>query len=159
TISETLPAGELIDLVSEYLGEMSNIIIYSGGTLDKYIGDAIMAFWNAPEPLAHHPLVACKVAISCQQRLRELQPAWQQRGLPALQCRIGLYTGPVLVGNLGSHQRMDYTVIGDTVNVASRLESLNKYYGTSILIGDTVYEAARDTFLCRQIDVVAVKGR
>lgn len=159
TISESLELNNLVELISEYLGEMSNIILFSGGTLDKYIGDAIMAFWNAPEAVENHSLRACEVALKCIEELKYLQKEWLKRGLPPLKCRIGLNTGPVLVGNLGSIKRMDYTVIGDTVNLASRLEGLNKYYGTDIMISEDVFNEVKDIMFCRPLDFVMVKGR
>ncbi|MFN8576721.1 MAG: adenylate/guanylate cyclase domain-containing protein [Candidatus Sericytochromatia bacterium] len=159
TISETLELNNLVDLISEYLGEMSNIILFSGGTLDKYIGDAIMSFWNAPETVERHSLRACEVALKCMEELNYMQVEWIKRGLPPLKCRIGLHTGAVLVGNLGSIRRMDYTIIGDTVNLASRLEGLNKYYGTDIMISEDVFNEVKDIMFCRPLDFVMVKGR
>ncbi len=159
TITESINLESLVEIMSEYLGEMTNIILTHEGTLDKYIGDAIMAFWNAPQEVGNHPKVACKTALECLEKLSLLRKDWQKRGLPPLTCRIGLHTGNVLVGNLGSKKRMDYTVIGDTVNLASRLEGLNKYYGTEIVISEELYRLIKDDFVCRPLDLVAVKGR
>ncbi len=159
SISENLAPDTLVEIMSEYLDEMSQIIIKSGGTVDKYRGDSIMAFWNAPEPIDDHPLRAVEATLACQKRLEELKDRWESVGLPRLVARTGLHTGPVLVGNFGSRRRMDYTVIGDAVNLASRLEGLNKLYGTDALITDGVWRAVRETHVCRLVDVVSVKGK
>ena len=158
-ITESLTPDRLVEVVGEYLDEMSKIVIASDATLDKYIGDAIMAFWNAPAPVPDHPSVACTAALASQQRLAELRTEWEARGLPPLRARIGLHTGTVLVGNLGSERRLSYTVIGDAVNLAARLESLNDRYGTYILISDTIRQAIGEAFVCRPLDLVAVKGK
>lgn len=159
SISESMNLESLVEIMSEYLGEMTNIILSSEGTLDKYIGDAIMCFWNAPQAVENHHKVACRTALECLEKLSELHVIWEKNGLPPLKCRIGLHAGNVLVGNLGSKKRMDYTVIGDTVNLASRLEGLNKYYGTQIIISDALYNEVKDEFICRPLDIVSVKGR
>ena len=159
SITEALPGDQLVELMSEYLGEMSIGVLESRGTLDKYIGDAIMAFWNAPEPVAQHPLVAVRVALRNQRLLAAMRTDWEARGLPPLHQRIGLHTGDVFVGNFGSPRRMDYTVVGDVVNLASRLEGRCKGYGVEILVSEAVYLAVRDHILCRPVDRVAVKGR
>ena len=159
SISESLAPDTLVEIMSEYLDEMSQIIVHHGGTVDKYRGDSIMAFWNAPEPVDDHPRRAVEATLACQKRLEELKDRWEAIGLPRLVARTGLHTGPVLVGNFGSRHRMDYTVIGDGVNLASRLEGLNKLYGTDALISDGVWRAVRDTHVCRLVDVVSVKGK
>jgi class 3 adenylate cyclase len=159
TIAEAMPMTDLVEVMGEYLGAMTEIILESDGTLDKYIGDAIMAFWNAPQNIDNYDLIACKTALRCIEKLSDLQHQWEGRGLPPLKCRIGLHTGNVLVGNLGSIKRINYTVIGDTVNLASRLEGLNKQYGTYIMISEDLYLKVKDELLCRPLDLVSVKGR
>lgn len=159
TLAEQLDPDVLVDIVGAYLGEWSNLILFSGGTVDKFIGDAIMAFWNAPEEVEDHPSVACEVALACQERLAALNREWEARGLPRIHSRIGLHTDTALVGNLGSMQRMDYTVVGDGVNLASRIEGLNKNYGTSILISEELRAAVGERFVVRPVDRVRVKGR
>eukprot|EP01012_Entosiphon_sulcatum_P043625 TRINITY_DN5798_c0_g1_i1.p1 TRINITY_DN5798_c0_g1~~TRINITY_DN5798_c0_g1_i1.p1 ORF type:complete len:765 (+),score=153.00 TRINITY_DN5798_c0_g1_i1:101-2395(+) len=159
SIAESIPPLRLVSLMEEYLGEMSAIVINHQGTVDKYIGDCVMAFWNAPNPVTDYILAAVRSAWECQTRLALLRNQWCERGFPSLFCRIGLNAGPALVGNFGSQLKMDYTVIGDTVNLASRLESLNKKYGTSILVSKSVVEGTRDEFLFRPLDRVAVKGK
>lgn len=156
-LAERLGEERLVEVMSAYLGEMSTIVLDNGGTLDKYIGDAIMAFWNAPDPVADHPLRALETAMACQARLVAMRA--EDGDWPELHTRIGLHMGRVLVGNFGSPQRMDYTALGDAVNLASRLEALNKTYGTGILVSEAVAEATRDHVLLRRIDRVAVKGR
>lgn len=158
-ISEQLRPAELVAHVGDYLGEMSELVLASQGTVDKYIGDAVMAFWGAPTPVPNHPLQACRAALACQHRLGQLQEQWRAAGKPELFTRIGLHTGEMIVGNMGSHNRLNYTVIGDAVNLASRLEGLNKYYGTSILISAATWQRVRDQLLARPVDCVAVKGK
>ncbi|GBC62574.1 adenylate/guanylate cyclase domain-containing pr otein [Desulfonema ishimotonii] len=157
-LSETM-GSDLFPHLGEYFSQMSGIIGEQRGTIDKYIGDSIMAFWGAPIANAAHAVDACRAALACQARLRELGTRWQQENRPPLFARIGINTGKVLVGNIGSDQKMDYTVIGDPVNVASRLESLNKYYGTGILIGQETCEPAKDDIIVRKVDTVAVYGK
>lgn len=154
TIAESRTPDELVKLLGEYFDNMSQIIAAERGTVDKYLGDGIMAFWGAPAPLVDHAARACAAALRCQQRVRELTANGTQ-----LPTRIGLATGEVLVGNIGSTERMNYTVMGDTANLAARLESLNKQYGTVLAISETTFEQARPAIVARPIDVVAVKGK
>jgi adenylate cyclase len=158
-VAESLAPDDLVTLMGEYLEEISSVIITANGTVDKYMGDAIMAFWNAPEPVENHQLVAVGAALECQRRLAELRKDWQERGLPLLHHRIGLHSGNVLVGNVGSRRRMHYTVIGDVVNLTHRLEGLNKFYGTGIMISEKVHGHVKDVYLCMPLDTVAVKGK
>ncbi|MGE3537231.1 MAG: adenylate/guanylate cyclase domain-containing protein [Candidatus Tectimicrobiota bacterium] len=149
----------LIAFLGDYLSEMSIQVQAHEGTIDKYIGDGIMAFWGAPVASPQHALQACRAALVCQARLAALRANLRAQGLPEIHARVGLNTGSVLVGNFGSRDRLNYTVIGDPVNVASRLESLNKVYGTEIIIGQGTYEAACDHILVRRLDRVAVYGK
>jgi adenylate cyclase len=158
-ISEGMDPEALVVHLGEYLQALSEQVLASGGTVDKYIGDAIMAFWGAPLPLAGHALAACTAAMHNQQVLRELRSKWQAEGKPPFHARIGINTGEVVVGNIGSEARMNYTVIGDAVNLASRLEGLNKYYGTSILVSESTFEEAKGGIVARPIDWVSVKGK
>jgi adenylate cyclase len=157
-ISERL-GDRIIDFLGDYLSEMSAEIQAQGGTIDKYIGDAIMAFWGAPIPTDEHALRACRGALACQARLAAMRESGRGRDLPELHARIGINTGEVLVGNVGSRDRLNYTVIGDAVNVASRLEALNKMFGTEIIIGESAYVAARDHLVVRPLGRVAVYGK
>ena len=159
SLAETMPPEALVALLGEYLDGMTPLIIDEGGTVDKYIGDAIMAFWGAPQPSDDHALAACRTALAGQRRLDALNAGWAARGLPSLQCRIGLHTGEAIVGNVGSESRMAYTAIGDTVNLASRLEGLNRMYGSSILMSEATFLRVRDHVIARPLDRVAVKGR
>jgi adenylate cyclase len=159
TISEKLEPERLTKLMNRYLGEMTDTILASGGTLDKYIGDAIMAFWNAPLPCAGHALVACKAALANQNRLLELAEEFDKAGYPPVRARIGLNSGPATVGNMGSALRFSYTAIGDSVNLASRLEGANKAYGSYILISESTREAAGAAIETRELDFVMVKGK
>jgi adenylate cyclase len=157
TISETLAPEALVELLGGYFDEMTKVIQSRGGTIDKFIGDAIMAFWNAPKDEPRHAALACEAAIACQKKLDAMRQSDPK--LAGLRARIGIATGDVLVGNIGSSDRMNYTVMGDTVNLASRLEGLNKAYGTPVMISAATYEACHDEVLARPIDVVAVKGK
>lgn len=159
TVSETYPPEKLMVHLSEYLEELTNIIIREQGTIDKYIGDAIMAFWGAPQSDRDHALHACKSALHCQKRLVDLNRKWNFEKKPILETRIGIHTGEVIVGNMGSTERFNYTVIGDNVNLASRLEGVNKMFGTHIIISEETLHLVRDFAIVRPLDIVAVKGK
>ncbi len=159
TISESLAPEALVELLSEYLSIMSAPILASGGTIDKYIGDAVMAFWNAPRAVDDHAFVACKAVLANRDILAIQRAAWIAAGRPEVRCRVGLHTGDAVVGNIGSDARLDFTAIGDTVNLASRLEGLNKAYGTEILLSESTYELVKDRVVARPLDRVAVKGK
>jgi adenylate cyclase len=159
TFSERMEPEELVRTLNRYLGDMTAIILARQGTLDKYIGDAIMAFWGAPVPLPDHARLACLAALGNQARLGEIGPELAPAGGSPLVARIGLNTGPAVVGNLGSETTFDYTVMGDTVNLASRLEGLNKEYGTRIMASDATRQAAGPGLLWRELDLVRVKGK
>jgi adenylate cyclase len=161
TLSEKLDPHVLLEFLNEYLTPMTDIIVSGNrGTLDKYIGDAIMAFWGAPQPQADHALNACRAALQMMARLQELKPAWHERGLPEIDIGVGVNTGPMSVGFVGSQDRFyNYTVLGDAVNLASRLEGANKEYGTHVIIGPTTYEMVEGKVVARELDMVRVKGK
>jgi|WetSurMetagenome_2_1015567.scaffolds.fasta_scaffold03601_5 adenylate cyclase len=159
TISENMQAQELMLHLSDYFEHLSNIIMEEHGTIDKYIGDAIMAFWGAPQKLPNAAYFACKSALRCQIKLKILNNQWVENNKPPMVTRIGIHTGMTVVGNLGSQYRMNYTVIGDSVNLASRLEGTNKLYGTQIIISEATYQQVAEYFLCRPLDIVTVKGK
>ncbi len=159
TISEGLEAEQLVSFLNEYLGAMSIEIGSADGILDKYLGDGIMAFWGPPFVTDDFETKACLAAIGMQARLRELRESWIDRGLPAIEMRVGLATGEVIVGNIGSELSQDYTCIGDAVNLASRLESVNRIYGTAICIDAATRDRAGDTIVTREIDTIQVRGR
>jgi adenylate cyclase len=158
-VAEGLSPPVLVKLMNDYLTPMTEVILRSGGTVDKYMGDAIMAFWGAPVWLEDHPVRACRAALGMLDRLSELQVLWEKAGIPRLDIGIGLSTGRVTVGNMGSATRFDYTVMGDTVNLGSRLEALNKEYGTRIIVPKYTYEDVKEEFILRPLDVVRVKGK
>jgi adenylate cyclase len=160
TISETLDAQTLAGLLNGYLTEMTRIIFRHQGTLDKYIGDAVMAIWGAPFDEPGHAQRCCQSAVSMLVRLAELQAQWRAQGSPLLEIGIGINTGIASVGNMGSSLRYGYTAMGDAVNLAARLEGLNKEYGTQILISEFTRRALRDDqFIFREIDFIRVKGK
>ena len=159
SIAESMPPDALVQMLSRYFDEMTQVIASQKGTVDKFIGDAIMAFWGAPAPAPDHAALACETAILSQRRLAALRSAPEAAALGTLHARIGIASGDVLVGNVGSHERFNYTVMGDTVNLASRLEGLNKPYGTQILINDVAYHAARARIVARPVGLVQVKGK
>lgn len=157
--AEEMDPDDLVPLLGDFMESMSEAVRERSGTVDKYIGDAVMAFWGAPRPDARHALNACRCAVDMQHRLETLQVRWKEQGLPLFSARIGINSGPTVVGNFGSPTRMNYTVISDAVNLASRLESLNKVYGTMILIGEDTARDLDDSLLVRPLDWVTVKGK
>lgn len=159
TISEQTPPQELILQLSEYFESLSSIILDNKGTIDKFIGDAIMAFWGAPDDDDDQIINACRAALICQHKLRGLNKYWAAKEQPVLITRIGVHAGTAIVGNVGSTERMNYTALGDAVNLAARLEGINKMYGTYILISEAVLKELPSNFITRPIDIVAVKGK
>jgi adenylate cyclase len=159
TISERLAPEALTELLNEYLTPMTDLVFKFDGTLDKYMGDAIMAIYGAPVPYPHHPRAACETALDMMEELARLRQGWKARGLPEIDIGIGVNTGPMSVGNMGSRTRFDYTVLGDNVNLGSRLEGLNKTYGTHIIISQFTQALVKDDFTFREIDSVIVKGK
>jgi adenylate cyclase len=159
SVAEKLGPTGLVALLNEYLTAMTDIIVANGGIIDKYQGDAVMAEFGVPVPLPDHALRACMAALQMQEELARLREKWKQEGKPELRARVGINTGMVLVGNLGSKRIMDYTVMGDHVNLASRLEGTNKAYGTPILISEFTWAEVKDHIIAREIDRVRVVGR
>ncbi len=159
TISEGLEPQELTQLLNEYLTDMTDIILESGGTLDKYEGDAIIAFWNAPVDQPDHALRGCRASVLCQRKLTERRAEFEERFGATLHMRIGLNSGPVIVGNMGSNQRFDYTVLGDAANLAARLEGANKVFGTYLMISAATMEAVSDEMMARELGDLRVVGR
>lgn len=159
TFSERLGPVELTALLNDYLSEMTDIILDEGGTLDKYEGDAIIAFWNAPLTQTDHAVRACRAALRCQRRLAELRETYQQRTGAALRMRVGLNTGDVVVGNMGSRKRFNYTILGDAANLASRLEGANKAFGTETMVSESTWRLASSQFCGRKLADLRVVGR
>jgi adenylate cyclase len=158
-VAEHLGPTGLVALLNEYLTAMTDIILARGGIIDKYQGDAVMAEFGVPVPRPDHALRACLAALEMRDELARLREKWKREGKPELHARIGINTGTVLVGNLGSKRIMDYTVMGDHVNLASRLEGTNKAYGTTILVSEFTWAEAKDHLIGREIDRVRVVGR
>jgi len=159
SFSEAMGAEELVGFLNRYLSAMSDIILEHGGTIDKYEGDAIIAFFGAPLPMSDHAQRAVRVALAQQALLREMRPQWAAEGWPEVHTRIGVNTGPMVVGNVGTESRFNYTIMGDNVNLASRLEGVNKVYNTSVLISGTTARQARDAIEMRLVDRVRVVGK
>ena len=157
--SETLAPDDLLVQISTYLEEVSSVISQEGGTVDKFIGDGVMAFWNAPVQRPDHVLRACAAAVRAVRRMERVNNAWEAEGRPRIRIRIGLNCANVLVGNIGSSNRLSYTALGDGVNVAARLEGINKLFGTTICISDSIYDQVEADILARPIKRVQVKGR
>jgi adenylate cyclase len=159
TISEGLDPKELSDLMNEFLTSLTEVIYRNRGTIDKYMGDAIMAFWGAPVEERDHARLAIRAALEMHQKLAELQPKFKAKNWPEIRIGVGLNTGRMSVGNMGSAIRVAYTVMGDAVNLASRLEGITKEYGAPIIVGEDTRKRAQHDFVFREIDLVRVKGR
>ena len=159
SLSEVTPSRELLIRVSAYLELMTYAIKEEAGTVDKFIGDAVMAFWGAPLLNQHHAYHACVAALKGKKRMASLNAHLASEGKPPLHVRIGIHSDAVLVGNIGSTERLSYTVMGDGVNVAARLEGVNKEYGTQICVSQTLFKEAGERLWMRPIDRITVKGR
>ena len=157
--SETLAPQDLLFQISTYLEQVSGAISEEGGTVDKFIGDGVMAFWNAPVQRPDHILRGCAGALRAARRMERVNDGWEAEGRPRIRVRIGLHCDSVLVGNVGSSTRLSYTALGDGVNVAARLEGINKLFGTTICISDSIYDQVRTEILVRPLKRVQVKGR
>ncbi|MEA2642259.1 MAG: adenylate cyclase [Chloroflexota bacterium] len=160
SISEKLDPEALVKLLNEYLTEMTDIVHKWEGVLDKYMGDAIMAWWGAPTDQPDHPYRACMTALEMRKELSVLHEGWAQTGVPKLEMGIGVNTGPMVYGNTGSKERFDFTVLGDAVNLASRLEGVNKEYGSNVIISQSTWDRVADRDLVvRFLDMIEVKGK
>ncbi len=158
-ISERMAPEALVRFVNDYLSPMTNIVFEEGGTLDKYIGDALMAFWGAPVAQEDHALRACRAAMRFLEELERLRPAWRAGGVGEVEIGVGINSGPMVVGNMGSDVRFDYTVMGDAVNLASRLEGANKLFGTRVLLSEETYAQVRGAVCARRLGSVKVRGK
>ena len=160
SLAERLPPADLVRHLSEYLTAVTSGLLDTGATVDKYIGDAVLAFWNAPEPAPNHALRACEAALKAQHNIAALNRQWAASGDPvAFKTRIGINTGDVIVGNIGTSDRISYTIIGDQVNLVSRLEAANKHYGTAILISEHTREQVHTVYATRLIDQLIAYGK
>ena len=159
TLAENSPARALLDQVSTYLGMVTHAVNETSGSVDKFIGDSVMAFWGAPLADDDHAYHACVAAVHAKRRLAAQNVLWQEKGSPELRMRVGIHSDAVLVGNVGSMERMSYTVMGDGVNIAARLEGINKQFGTAICVSHSVFRECGERLWLRPIDQVAVKGR
>jgi len=159
TIAEKANPKQLTQQLCDYFSQLSDIITANGGTIDKYIGDAIMAFWGAPLADSHACEHAAKAALQCREKIEQLNKAWLARGMTPFLTRIGLHMGEAIVGNIGSAERLSYTAIGDTINIASRIEEMNKNYDTRILVSEIVAQTIANTFSLKFVDYLLLKGR
>ena len=159
SLSEALQPEQLVTLLNGYLNPMTELVLANDGTLDKYMGDALMAFWGAPLTQPDHALRAVKTAEAMMHKLQDLQASWRADGLPELDIGIGISSGPMVVGNMGSESRFDYTVMGDAVNLGSRLEGTNKVYGTHVILSEETERLVHGQVTTRQLDSVRVKGK
>src|SRR5258707_13836475 len=157
-LSETMEPELLTSRLSRYFDALGGAISANHGMIDKYIGDSIMAFWNAPEPDPDHIANACRAALQAAEAGKHLSEKWRGRGRPGFRTRFGLHTGPAVVGNVGARERINYTLVGAVANQASRLEGLNKAYGTEILASGEVAGATADRFVWRPIDRIVAAG-
>lgn len=158
-IAEGLPPERLAEFMNQYLTPMTELVLDHDGTLDKYIGDAVMAWWNAPLDVPDHAARACTTALAMVDALRPLNQRWRSEGLPQVQIGVGINTGAMSVGNMGSEKRLDFTVLGDAVNLGARFEALTKEYGVDILVGEATRQAAGSAFVFRELDRVRVVGK
>jgi adenylate cyclase len=158
-MAEKMGPQNTVGMLNSYLTEMSNVIIEEYGTIDKYIGDSIMAFWGAPLDDSDHAFNACRAALNMQRKLLALHTKWIHYGRPVVNQRIGINTGKAVVGNMGAEARLNYTAVGDAVNLASRLEGVNKEYGTRLLMSEHTYRRVHDKILSREMDLVVVVGK
>jgi adenylate cyclase len=150
----------LVLFLDEFFAAMTKVVVDYEGTVDKYIGDAMMVFYGAPIEQEDHAVRACKTAVEMLFRLEELRVRWKARNLPCMNIGVGINSGAMSVGNIGSAERFDYTIMGDNVNLASRLEGINKVYGTSILISQATFDLIQgNAFTVRELDSVRVKGK
>ncbi len=159
TLSERMAPEALVKFINSYLTPMTQIVFEEGGTLDKYIGDAMMAFWGAPLEQEDHAVRACRASVRFLGELTRLKAAWREQNLPEFDIGVGINSGPMIVGNMGSDVRFDYTVMGDSVNLASRLEGTNKEYETRILMSESTFTQAKDHVIARRLGAVRVKGK
>jgi adenylate cyclase len=159
TICEGMPPEQVVEFLNEYLTVMTEIVQSERGIIDKYEGDLIMAEFGIPLAMPDHALRACRTAFRMQRRLDELREQWEAEGKPSLRARVGIGSGTMVFGNVGSSQAFDYTVLGDVVNLASRLEGANKTYGTSVMINERTHELVREHIVVREIDLLLVKGK
>lgn len=158
-IAENLTPKQLIEYLNAYFSKMADIVMETSGTLDKYIGDAVMAFWNAPIDLPDHALKCCQAAVKMMEALDVFNQQQQEKGYKPITIHIGINTGRIIVGNVGSDQQKNYTAIGDSVNLASRLKGLNKFFHTNIVISEFTYELVKDSVIARELDLTKVKGK
>jgi adenylate cyclase len=158
SLSETADPDVLMRQTSRYFTALTEVILAEGGTIDKFIGDAVMAFWNAPKLQPDHCELACSAALLARKANEAINREFESEGLPLFRTRFGIHVGDAVVGNLGSSERMNYTALGSVVNLAARLEGLNKDYGTEILISEDVYVRVKDSFRCEFVDTVVAKG-
>ncbi len=158
-VAEKLSPRELVDYLNVYFSRMADIVMDTNGTLDKYIGDAVMAFWNAPVDLADHALKACEAAVRMTQALESFNEEMKAKGHKPITVHIGVNTGRIIVGNVGSDQQKNYTAIGDSVNLSSRLKGLNKFFHTNIVVSEFTYELVKDRVIARELDLTKVKGK
>jgi adenylate cyclase len=160
SIAEKIPVNDLAQALGKYLKVMTQAIQNNGqGIIDKYIGDGIMALWNTPTAVPNHAELACRAVLDCTKKLEELFASTQWQHLPRFDTRFGLHKDQVMVGHFGAPDRLNFTALGNGVNIASRLQELNKQYGTSILVSKTIVEATQKNFDFRLIDFIVLKGK
>ncbi|UPU00881.1 adenylate/guanylate cyclase domain-containing protein [Bradyrhizobium barranii subsp. apii] len=157
-MAESVDPDALMQQTSRYFSALTDVILSQGGTVDKFIGDAIMAFWNAPNRQADHCERACRAALQAKAANQAINRQFEAEGLLPFHTRFGIHVGDAVVGNLGSSERMNYTALGNVVNLAARLEGLNKQYDTEILVSESVYQRIKYRFRCRFVDMVIAKG-
>jgi adenylate cyclase len=159
TYSEKYPPEKVVSILNEYLSAMTDVIMEHDGTLDKFVGDEIMAIWGAPVPQEDHAEKAVRCGFAMLEKLKELKARWQSQGIEPFDIGIGINTGEMIVGNMGSPKRMDYTVIGDAVNTGARIESLTRQFKTPFIVSESTYLRVKDIVEAELLGKVSVKGK
>ena len=158
-IAEAYPTSFVMQTLNQYLDDLSKVILEHEGTIDKYVGDGIMAFWGAPLNVPDHARRACLTALLCQQHVENINAQFRAENKPEFSTRIGISAGTVILGNVGTDERFNYTVIGDPVNATARIQDLNKIFKTKTIISDDTYRQVGQAFLVRPLDFIEVKGK
>jgi adenylate cyclase len=159
SLTENMAPEKMVALMNVFFSKMTDIVLTNGGLIDKYIGDGVMAIFGAPIPQSDHPARACNTALVMLAAVEQFRSEAEKQGFPPVEIGVGINSGPMVLGNMGSEKKFNYTVMGDNVNIASRIEKLNKQFGTRIIVSENTYQEVKDYYNCREIDRVRIEGR